>query len=435
MSTNITPTERASGCSPRRARATSRRSAARWTRGFDPGCDRRRRPHHPPDRQGRRARRRSSCSPASSRSATTHPPEERAGGQGHPRRRGERPRRRAGPAARRPSRPDRCPRRQLLGADGAAQGGVAKPATPACGCCSSAAPTFASATTATTPMRCTSRPKPPTSRSSTMLVEAGSDVVGEGDDHQLGVLGWATCFRARARGRGASICSRHGARLNLWSAIALDRADDVRGFIARDPSLLGARMSRNEHHRTPLHHAAAKNRPRMVRLLLDLGADPNATDATGATPLTTAAQEHADSSLVSMLLAAGAQLDFMRCAEPQALRRAEAMLQRRPIAHRSRRPRHDRAAPRGEQEERGRGAVADRARRRRQCQARHVGLQPHGPAHDRRERGDRHRPHAARRRRRSGHPRRQVRRDGARLGGVLRPDAIAELVRARGASK
>ncbi len=130
-----------------------------------------------------------------------------------------------------------------------------------------------------------------------MLVEAGADVVGEGDDHQLGVLGWATCFR-RVREDVAAYLLRHGAKINLWSAIALDRADDVRSMVARDPSLLSARMSRNEHHRTPLHHAAATNRPKIVRLLLDLGADPNASDTTGATPLTTASQEDADPSLV-----------------------------------------------------------------------------------------------------------------------------------------
>ena len=115
-----------------------------------------------------------------------------------------------------------------------------------------------------------------------MLVDAGSDIIGAGDDHHLGVLGWATCFR-RVRNDVAEYLLRHGARLNLWSAIALDRADDVHDFITRDPALLGAQMSRNEHHRTPLHHAAAKNRPQMARLLLDLGADAKAKDATGAT--------------------------------------------------------------------------------------------------------------------------------------------------------
>jgi len=159
----------------------------------------------------------------------------------------------------------------------------------------------------------------------TLLVEAGSDVIGEGDDHQVGVLGWATCF-GRVREDVAAYLLAHGARLNLWSAIALDRAEDVRGFIMGDSSLLGARMSRNEHHRTPLHHAAAKNRPRMVRLLLDLGAEANAVDAIGATALTTASQEHADPAIVSMLAAAGAKVDFLSALYLERYETAEAML-------------------------------------------------------------------------------------------------------------
>ena len=48
-------------------------------------------------------------------------------------------------------------------------------------------------------------------------------------------------------------------------------------------------MSRSEHRRTPLHHAGSEElAAAMVRLLLDLGADANATDLTGATPLVTA---------------------------------------------------------------------------------------------------------------------------------------------------
>jgi ankyrin repeat protein len=158
-----------------------------------------------------------------------------------------------------------------------------------------------------------------------MLIEAGSDVIGEGDDHQLGVLGWATCFRG-VRGDVADYLLGRGAKLNLWSAIALGRSDDLRDFIARDPLLLNARMSRSEHHRTALHHAAATNRPSVVRLLIELGADVNATDATGATPLTSAAQADADPSIIAMFQEAGATLDFVTALNLKRYDLAEAML-------------------------------------------------------------------------------------------------------------
>jgi ankyrin repeat protein len=162
-----------------------------------------------------------------------------------------------------------------------------------------------------------------------MLVEAGSDVDGKGDDYEVGVLGWATCFR-RVREDVAEYLLRNGATLDIWTAIALDRADDMRRLVARDPSLLSARMTRNQHRRTPLHHAAAKNRPQIVRLLLDLGADAHAADATGATPLTTAALENADPGIISMLEHAGAKLDFAAALNLKRYDLAEAMVREDP---------------------------------------------------------------------------------------------------------
>ncbi|SKA17002.1 Ankyrin repeat [Enhydrobacter aerosaccus] len=158
-----------------------------------------------------------------------------------------------------------------------------------------------------------------------LLVEAGADVEGKGDDYGIGVLGWATCF-ARVREDVAEYLLAHGATLTLWSAIALDRVDDVRVMIARRPDLLVARMTRNQHRRTVLHHAAAKNRVRMVRLLLELGADPNAIDAAGATPVTTASLENADAAVIDLLLNAGAKLDFLTAVNLGRYAAAEAML-------------------------------------------------------------------------------------------------------------
>jgi len=89
-------------------------------------------------------------------------------------------------------------------------------------------------------------------------------------------------------------------------------------------------MTRSHHRRTALHHAAAKNRPRIVQLLLGLGADPNATDATGATALTTAVQENADPGMVSALLAARATMDVLTAVNLGRYGEAEAMLRENP---------------------------------------------------------------------------------------------------------
>jgi len=158
-----------------------------------------------------------------------------------------------------------------------------------------------------------------------ILVEAGADVVGQGDDYDVGVLGWATCFR-RVREDVAAYLLDRGVPFTLWTAIALNCSNDLRALIARDPSLIRARMSRNLHRRTALHHAAAKNRPNIVRLLIASGADPNVTDATGATPLTTASQEDADPTIVADLLAAGAKLDFLTALNLRYYDKAASML-------------------------------------------------------------------------------------------------------------
>lgn len=138
------------------------------------------------------------------------------------------------------------------------------------------------------------------------LVEAGGDIHGDGDDHELGVLGWATCFSEVHEDVAAYLMDR-GATLHIFSAIALSRGDDVNRMVEDDPTQLERKMSRNEHHRRPLHHAADKNRPAMVRLILDLGADATIADASGATPMSYAS----DPAIVEMLTEAGAAVNLL----------------------------------------------------------------------------------------------------------------------------
>jgi predicted enzyme related to lactoylglutathione lyase len=136
------------------------------------------------------------------------------------------------------------------------------------------------------------------------LLAAGADIDGEGDLHEVGVIGWATCFRA-VRADVADFLLARGAKPTIFSSVAVDRADLVRDVVRRDRSLVGAKMSRFEQHRTPLHLAVLKNRPQMVALLLELGADPSARDDGGYTPLNLVTKR-TDGEIRGLLVAGGA---------------------------------------------------------------------------------------------------------------------------------
>ncbi len=116
------------------------------------------------------------------------------------------------------------------------------------------------------------------------LADAGGDVVGHGDDHELEVIGWATCWEGcddEPHRAVVDLLLSRGASHHIFSAIAMNLADEVRRMVANDPSVLNRRMSRNENNQTPLHFAVRIRRPAMVSLLLELGADPLAVDGSG----------------------------------------------------------------------------------------------------------------------------------------------------------
>ena len=138
------------------------------------------------------------------------------------------------------------------------------------------------------------------------LADAGGDVVGHGDDHELEVIGWASCWDggddAAHRAVVDFLVSR-GARHHIFSAIALNLGDEVRRIVAADPEALTKRMSRNEDHQLPLQFAVRKNRPGMVKLLLELGADPVATDGGGMPSVTYAGSPHIGAEVIEALSA------------------------------------------------------------------------------------------------------------------------------------
>ena len=140
------------------------------------------------------------------------------------------------------------------------------------------------------------------------LADAGGDVVGHGDDHQLEVIGWATCWHGcddDAHRAVAQFLLDRGARHHIFSAIAMNLGDEVRRIVATDPSALTTRMSHNENYQLPLHFAVRMDRPAMVDLLVELGADPLATDGSGYPAAIYAMSPDIDRSVMEAIRARG----------------------------------------------------------------------------------------------------------------------------------
>ena len=97
-----------------------------------------------------------------------------------------------------------------------------------CGCCSSTARIRTRARPETTPTRCTGLPRSGHLETVRALLDAGGDVHGFGDVHELDVIGWATFYRApgddpkqmdASRRDVVSLLLERGARHHIFSAI------------------------------------------------------------------------------------------------------------------------------------------------------------------------------------------------------------------------
>ena len=142
-----------------------------------------------------------------------------------------------------------------------------------------------------------------------LLVEHGArTVAGEVDDHELDIIGWATAFEyPPPRPDIVTYLLAHGATHTMFSAVATGATDAIRDLAARSPADVNKRMDRTNHRRRPLHLAIVKKQPSALVTLLDLGADPEAEDAAGLTPLDQAALT-GEREMAQMLIARGARV-------------------------------------------------------------------------------------------------------------------------------
>jgi ankyrin repeat protein/catechol 2,3-dioxygenase-like lactoylglutathione lyase family enzyme len=147
------------------------------------------------------------------------------------------------------------------------------------------------------------------------LLDAGGDVHGFGDVHALDVIGWATLYRAPGDDPDKIDASRRelvawllecGARHHVFSAMAIGDVDVVRNLVEQNPEALDRRLSRFEHGLTPVHFAVSRKRHDLLELLIELGADLEATDASGQMALSVAMLQ-GDHEAMRRLHAAGAK--------------------------------------------------------------------------------------------------------------------------------
>jgi catechol 2,3-dioxygenase-like lactoylglutathione lyase family enzyme len=144
-----------------------------------------------------------------------------------------------------------------------------------------------------------------------MLLDAGGDVHGFGDVHELDAIGWATVFHPGESTPGdkpevAALLVERGARHHIFSAISIGDVGLIRQLVHEDPKAMERRMSRFEHGATPLHFALNGKRYDILELLIELGADLEGRDRDGHTALE-AAMLHGDREAVRRLVSAGAR--------------------------------------------------------------------------------------------------------------------------------
>lgn len=111
-----------------------------------------------------------------------------------------------------------------------------------------------------------------------LLVDAGADVNWNQDVHERGPLGWAVVFQP-VQTEVAEYLMAAGAKLDLFSAIALGRVDAVRSIVEADPSTLRQRTSECDGRLSAIEFAGSKRQLEIAHFLADLGAEVGLPEA------------------------------------------------------------------------------------------------------------------------------------------------------------
>jgi len=167
-----------------------------------------------------------------------------------------------------------------------------------------------------------------------LLVEHGADTIGEGDYHELGVIGWATAWDyIQPDPEIVAYLLAHGARHNIFSAVAMGESKLIRELVARTPggleNDLERRMNGMRMRPMPLHLAVMKNQPASLTTLLDLGANTESLDEARFSALDLAALNRRH-NMAQVLLERGAKVRLPAAVALHRTADVETLLRRDP---------------------------------------------------------------------------------------------------------
>jgi ankyrin repeat protein len=123
----------------------------------------------------------------------------------------------------------------------------------------------------------------------------------------------------------------HGARHNIFSAVAIGETEVIRDLLARSPADLERRMDMVNRRRRPLHLAVVKKQPKALMALLELGANMEALDEAGFTALDQAAL-NGETEMAQALLERGAKIRLPAAVALQKKRDIEKLLAKDPTS-------------------------------------------------------------------------------------------------------